>query len=133
MFDFMRDHINTRSCRSAWEKGVRMYALELVDSLEETAANEKHTPYDEDQLRDWMLNGAANWAQYSAGGLSLVYNHQIAERLCTASELKRTNNGMKNPNTRETWIDCQTRALYQAAIKVCNAYRIASWVLEENV
>ena len=62
-----------------------------------------------------MLNGAASWAQYSDGGCALIYNGDIARRLCTASELKRTRDGQRNPNANETWIDVQARALSQAA------------------
>lgn len=35
------------------------------------------------------------------------------------AELKRTDGGMNNPNSRETWLDVQARALYQA----CNRIR----------
>lgn len=35
------------------------------------------------------------------------------------AELKRTDRGMNNPNSRETWLDVQARALYQA----CNRIR----------
>lgn len=35
------------------------------------------------------------------------------------SELKRKHGGMYEPNSRETWLDVQARALYQA----CNRIR----------
>ena len=63
----------------------------------------------------WMMNGAENWRRYSYGGSSLIYDKDIAERLCTPSELKRTRGGMRKPNSSETWLDVQTRALNQAA------------------
>ena len=44
---------------------------------------------------------------------------QTYARVCTPSELKRTDGGMNNPNSRETWLDVQSRALYQA----CNRIR----------
>lgn len=40
---------------------------------------------------------------------------QTAERLCAPWELRKTENGRRDPNPRETWIDVQSRALFQAA------------------
>ena len=129
MFDFMRNQINAKRCRSAWDKGVRLYALELIDSIEEVAEWEGEQPANEHELKRLALNGAADWQQYSEGCCSLIYNKQIAERLCTASELKKTDNGRKAPNARESWIDCQTRALFQAWIKVSTAFQAAQQIL----
>jgi len=70
------------------------------------------------QKRYLMLNGAQNWYQYSWGGCSLIYDRDIAERLCTPSELKRTKNGERRPNQNEEWLDVQARALRQAARKI---------------
>ena len=36
-----------------------------------------------------LLNGASDWNQYSWGGCSLIYNSDIAERVCSPSKLKR--------------------------------------------
>ena len=62
-----------------------------------------------------MLNGASDWAQYSWGGCSFIYDDDIAAALCTPSELKKTDNGRRRPNNHEQWLDVQARALYQAA------------------
>lgn len=115
MFEKLKNAINTSSARSAWARGVKAYALDLVENLEYCAGYEERKPYNMKELRRWMLNGAADWKQYSEGGCALIYNRQIAERLCTVSELKKTDNGRKDPNPRESWIDVQSRALYQAA------------------
>ena len=75
-----------------------------------------------------MLNGAVDWSAYSWGGSSLVYNQDIAERLCSPSGLKRVTNknGLRDyPNSREHWLDVQARALYQAAnrvVEIANKY-----------
>ena len=107
--------INTSKARSAWARGVREYALDLVESLNE---------YDDIDLADltsrklverYLLDGASSWTQYSEGGCALIYNRDIARRICTASELTLTRNGQRDPNARETWIDVQARALSQAA------------------
>ena len=66
--------------RSAWDKGVTAYALELVEELKERAADEGRTPEPGAECREWMLNGAQDWNQYFWGGSSLIYNDDIAER-----------------------------------------------------
>lgn len=122
MFENLKNAIETRRARSAWDSGVKEYALDLVKELEYLAEYEGRRPDNARELERWMLNGAADWKQYSEGGCSLIYNRQIAERLCTPSELKKTDNGRKDPNPRETWINCQARALYQAAQIVREAW-----------
>ena len=107
--------------RSAWARGVKEYAVELVDSL-----NEDADLCNETLLNKAILNGAFDWQQYSEGGCALIYDADIAERVCSASELKRCKGGERKPNARETWIDCQARALFQASRLVHRAYRMAS-------
>ena len=103
--------------RSAWSRAVRLYAVELIESLDDSAdlSNEK-------LLVKAMLNGADDWQQYSEGGCALVYDADIAERLCSPSELKRCKGGERPPNARETWLECQARALAQAYALVHRAY-----------
>ena len=103
--------------RSAWARGVQAYAVELVENLDDSAdlANER-------LLEKALLNGADNWRQYSEGGAALIYDADIAERLCSPSELKRCKGGDRQPNARENWLDCQARALAQAASLVRRAY-----------
>ena len=112
------------STRSAWARGVLAYADELLDSLSETIAWEHEAPANAKLLLKALLNGAADWEMYSFGGCSLVYDRDIAERLCTPSELRKTDHGRKLPNQRETWLAVQARALYQASALVREAYRI---------
>ena len=110
--------------RSAWSKGVKRYASELCEELSEAV---RCGWVDADDLSNRrlfekaMLNGAKDWRQYSEGGCSLIWDYDIANRLCNASELKRTAYGAKEPNSRENWIDVQSRALFQAAQMVLNA------------
>ena len=75
------------------------------------------------------MNGASSWDQYSWGGCSLIYNSDIAERLCTPSELKQTRNGERKPNANEEWLDTQARALYQASAAIARAARGYSRVI----
>ena len=98
--------LNATKAASAWKKGVKEHALELVESaeVELTPENAKAT----------LLNGAKDWREYSYGGCSAIYDADIAERLCTPSELKKKKGGDLQPSTRETWLDVQARALFQA-------------------
>ena len=97
--------------KSAWKKGVYTYAYELAaKAAEHTWVKAPKT------IEEALLNGARSWAYYSEFGGSLIHNADIAERLCSPSELKRSLDGKRNPNRRERWLDVQARALTQAAI-----------------
>lgn len=115
-----RKELETRKTRSAWERGVTAYTLDLLDSLEEALDYYKEEPADRATLEKYLLNGATDWSQYSWGGSALIYDGDIAERVCTPSELKKTRNGERRPNSREEWLDTQARALYQAARRIKN-------------
>lgn len=110
----LRAAIENAPARSAWSKGVKVYALELIAEMDGDA--EFHgSPADKKDL----LNGASDWSQYSWGGCSLIYDTDIAERTCSPSELKKTKGGERRPNSREEWLDTQARALYQAQRLIC--------------
>ena len=106
-------------CRSAWSKGVKEYAYMLLD----------HVFKDSDYksiincklLHEALLDGTPDWKRFSYDGWALVYDEAIAKTLCNPSELKKCKNGMLSPNKKETWLDVQTRALFQAErlIKEC--------------
>lgn len=101
------------STRSAWGRGVLEYARDLVESLpddwEYSNAN---------LLEKELLNGASSWNEYSWGGCALIYDADICERLASPSEQKRKKGGELAPNSRESWLDCQARALFQAFILI---------------
>lgn len=108
--------INVSKARSAWAKGVKNYALNLVEEVYQN---------DTDIVKADMsvyLSGAKNWKNYSyvVRGCSLVCNYDIAKLLCTPSELKKTDYGRKLPNSTEDWLDVQARALYQAYMLIAN-------------
>lgn len=123
IYEKMTAELEAQKDRSAWGRGVNAYALELVEELRERAAYEGRNPEPGKECRVWMLNGAQDWNQYSWGGSSLIYDGDIAERLCTPSELKKTRHGELRPNSREEWLDTQARALYQACNRVARVYR----------
>lgn len=117
----VRAILNGRKCRSAWDRGVMQYAKELTAELAENINGGYITLAQlatAEGRKAALLNGAKDWSQYSYGGSALIYDYEIAERLCNPSELKRTRGGERNPNSRETWLDCQARALSQASSKV---------------
>lgn len=117
----LRESIAAEKQRSAWDKGVTQYALELVDELAEQINGGYVDPTElvkPRALRAALLNGAKDWREYSWGGCSLIYDPDIASRLCCPSELKKTRNGERRPNGREEWLDVQARALFQAANRV---------------
>ena len=122
----IRETIENKPTRSAWDQGKKAYAMELLENLEEGINGGCIDPADLESpklLKKAMLNGAADWAQYSWGGCSLIYDGDIAERLCTPSEYKRKRGGDLQPNSRESWLDVQARALSQAANCIINAAR----------
>ena len=102
--------IKASKAHSAWAKGVKRYALNLVEESykQDTDIVKVNTSI--------YLRGAETWKEYSYGAHScaLVYDYDIARRLCTPSELKKTDFGHKQPNNSVTWLDVQARALYQA-------------------
>ena len=119
--DRMYQAIDEMKCRSAWQRGVREYALEFAEQIGELIDG----GYEEEEnlaspklVEKMCLNGAPSWHEYSWGGCSLIYDRDIAERLCTPSELKKKKGGILRPNKREEWLDVQTRALFQAAVIV---------------
>ena len=111
-----------RSARSAWKRGVYDYAYMLLDNLYDVEE------FHEKGLEELLLNGASSWHEYSWGGYSLIYDEDIAKALCTPSELKRVDYGRLKPNSREEWLDVQTRALHQAyklILKIVKAFENA--------
>lgn len=120
--------LEQRKDRSAWGRGVNGYAVDMLQQLTDYykcgyisgEALENCTA-----CQTAALNGARNWGEYSWGGSALVYDGDIAAALCTPSELKRTRNGERRPNSQEEWLDVQARALHQAFRRMYGAIRAA--------
>jgi hypothetical protein len=110
----LKDAIQRQPARSAWSRGVKSYAHELIEELPDDQEF-FGSPADVKTL----LHGAVDWSQCSYGGCSLIYDQDIAERLCSPSEYKRSREGERRPNARENWLDCQARALFQASNLIC--------------
>lgn len=122
----IKKDVERRTERSAWSHGVTEYALELLENLEENI-NGGYVSEDvfnsSAELQKTLLNGAEDWNAFSYGGCSLIYDCEIAERLCCPSELKKNRNGERRPNSREEWLDVQARALFQACNRIKKAAR----------
>lgn len=113
-------YIRQHRGRSAWEQGVSKYALEILKDL-------KDRGYKEVTSEKTALDGASSWKQYSYSAMSLIWNGDIAKRLCTKSELaklKTRDGDYRKPNAREDWLDVQARALFQAWRKIQEANRM---------
>jgi len=102
--------------RSAWARGVKAYAADLLDALDENGLA---------PTKENMLNGARAWHEWAWRGCGLIYNADIAERLCSPSELKRTRGGDLPPNSCEEWLDVEVHAVGQAAAYILRAVRRA--------
>lgn len=103
--------------RKGWQQGVLEYAYIILAPFGD---EEEFFPKG---LKKKLLNGAENWEQYSYGGCALIYDYDIAETLCTEKGLERCKHGEKNPNSRESWLDVQARALrasYMIINKIVN-------------
>ena len=74
---------------SYWDKAVEKYAVEIIDTIDE---KEIYANITEKEL----LGGAKDWTEYSESGLSLIYNEDIAEIVCTPSEYKKTKGGKRS-------------------------------------
>ena len=121
LYENMKNWVNKYSrTRSAWDSGVKMYALELILDLEYDVYPEDLTTVKIVERK--MLRGARDWFQYSDGGLALCHDEDIALRLCNNTELKITRYGERRPNKKESWLEVQARALYQAYRIVIQAY-----------
>lgn len=126
--------LEQRKDRSAWGRGVTKYAVDMLQQIADyynggyISADDLETLAAAEAV---ALNGARNWREYSWGGSALVYDGDIAAALCTPSELKKTRNGDRRPNSMEEWLDVQARALHQAFRRMYGAIRSARQEVQE--
>ena len=107
------------SGKSAWEKGVTAYAVELLNTIEDNDMPMKVPEMFRD-FQEILLDGSEDWYHYSHEKRSIVSNEEIATRLTPPSKLKR-GNYTNPPNSWESWLDVQARALGQACVKLYEA------------
>lgn len=108
--------------RSTWQKAVKEDASwllwELMDGRYDDIVEDVMAFENIEVFERALRNGAEAWKDFSEGGGALIYNEDIAKHYCTASELKKTHNGERKPNSRESWLDVQARAFWQAALLI---------------
>lgn len=100
--------------RGAYGRGVYEYAFDIIDVLEGYEPEELEAVKNRQYLKKLMLKGAESTKEASYGACFLIYDKDIAERLCNPSELKKTKHGQRRPNRNEEWLDVQARALNAA-------------------
>lgn len=113
--------------RSAWDRGLVSYVYQLLDNGLMTSERVAAPAPDHitRQLAAWLMGGADSWREYSYGGCAIICDDEIARTLCAPWELRRTRDGARRPNSRETWLDVQARALGQAAVWIGHNWRVA--------
>lgn len=122
----IQNKLKTFNPKSAWKKGVKTYALEIVEEYISGGAWNGVEITDVRQVLDYtytkdekLLNIVRTMSE---GGSFLIYNEDIAERLCTRSELLHATHKdgslREHANARESWLDVQSRAVYQAACMI---------------
>ena len=97
--------------RSAWSRGVKDYAADLLDSLRD----------DQPITKQNLLNGANDWSHWAYGGCGMIYDADIGGRLCSPAELKRKKGGYLAHNSRESWLDVEAGAASQACRAILRA------------
>lgn len=90
----MKRKVEERKTRSYYYKGVKFYALELLEKLKDRCDNGAIT--DKRELETILKNGCDTWMSYSKSGSTLYANCDIAKRLLTPTELKRCEYGNKD-------------------------------------
>ena len=113
-YEQLYESVRKHKARSAWGKGIQQYAMDLIYDKQDFS--EVYVPDIKTSEKE-LLNGARDWKEYSWSGNAIIYDSEIARRLCSPSELKkvtRENGSVRKPNSREEWLDTQARALYQA-------------------
>lgn len=119
----IRERLEATKPRSAWDKGVKEIAENLLDKYEEIVRDREGSDPVPPLTEKAVLNGACGWEQYCYGGCAMICDREIAKTLCTPSELRRTDFGRKAPNSYETWMDVQVRAHVQAWVLIKRCMR----------
>lgn len=122
------NEVMNNKTRSAWDKGVKAYALDILANFEEWQKFNESEGLECPELDErTALNGASDWDAWSYGGCGLVYDSVIAERLCTPSEIRKLQyktGAMKQPAPCTNWLDIEARAARQAWRMIAEAVRV---------
>lgn len=117
---------------SKWGHAIKGYALDMLGNIDDKGAPVdtltlgalvNHVGYNSVKIGTFRAHAWIAAKETSEGGNFLIYTHDIAYNLATPSEIKkctRKDGSLRDPNPRETWLDCQTRAVFQAIILIQN-------------
>ena len=120
--------IMARRERSAWGRGVQVYAGLILSAFDDWATYNEREGLDAPEFDEaTALNGARDWSQWAYGGCGLVSDAYIAERLCTPSELRRVRGGERMPAKGVTWLDVEARAARQAWRMIAEVVRVVEY------
>ena len=112
------NEVNNTKTRSAWSRGVKAYALDMLERFEEwrefNEANGESVPELDERT---ALNGADNWRHWAEGASGLAESSAILCRLCPPSEVKK---GVRNI----VWLEVEARAARQAWRMIAEAVRV---------
>ena len=113
----------SRTERSYWSRGVasliRDYGEDVLGEHDGEIISAR------DFYKLWNC-GADSLRDAVYGGSFDIWNYDIAKRLCTPSDLKKSNEGMRRPNKRQDWIDVELIAVQQAMYKSLAIMKIVS-------
>lgn len=108
--------------RSRWSAAVKEDAVAMVEdgdfnsnivSLKELAENcLNYGSLEDKDLENSHIWRLCKWV--SEGGNFRIYDSEICEHYGTPSEIKKKDHGRLDPNSQETWIDIQSRGIYQS-------------------
>ena len=119
--------LQNHKVNSAWHDGVKGYAIEIVENYAPEEVNSVDDVLNYRREPNEKLYSVAH--MQSEGGCFEIYNEDIALRLCTPSEFKRAHykdGSMKQmANARESWLDVQGRAVFQAYSLIQNIIKLA--------
>lgn len=107
--------IEATPAKSAWKKGVKAYAYDMLDALDEVPTLDK--------LEHALLNGADNWTHYAYAGCGTCYTADIIRNLFPPSTVEKYRHGNWCPRHVESWLDFEARARYQAYILIRRCMR----------
>ena len=111
------NEVNNTETRSAWSKGVKAYALDILANFEEwrkwSEENGEGVPELDERT---ALNGADNWRHWAEGASGLAESYAILCRLCPPSEVRKGVRGID-------WLEVEARAARQAWRMIAEAVR----------
>lgn len=133
-----------KKARSAWEKGVFSYAVEMVEGVQNDQIMSQEKDAEKHDASDYLNHVGARgikidqfWTvderiklnklahDCSWGGIFEIMNENIVDRLCTPGEKKRFSNGKMQigPSPKKQWPDVQGSAVYSALVKIHDILR----------